>query len=472
MVTASIREDVNPRQVEAFTAFFEMVAHFEACKAARAKGEPEPAPTKRHQTLRQFYYGGAIRGGKTFLYLTILCLLCKKYPGSKWHIVRQSFTQLGGITESSLLKILGTTPVKWKRSSKDYYVQFRNGSRIYFFSENYNADPQGTRFLGLETNGFLLEQMEELRLNTMQQCLMRAGSWYIPNMPPTVILGTFNPTYCWVKQQIFDQWVTNPEAVKFHYTPALPSDNSKVTQDQWDQWGNLDPITYQRFIKGLWDIDIKGRFFYAFNEDKHKKEVEYDPDYPLYYDYDFNVDPACAIVFQTDRSSFFHILDEVRVENGDTPLVCDILKERWRGKEFSKGDMPTERVTGDASGLARMSGVKGHLNQYQVIQRELEIPEERFVLADTNPEIPDSRVFTNSIWSRFPNCYIHPRCKFTIHDLNFLQIRRDQDGRVHIQKTGKNIMAVMDAESMGHLGDCTRYGMHNTLYNFVTIPKS
>lgn len=466
MITSSITEDVNPRQVEAFTAFFEMVAHFEACKAARARGEAPPAPTKRHQTLRQFYYGGAIRGGKTFLYLTILCLLCKKYPGSRWHIVRKSFTQLSGITESSLQRILGPLKVKWKRSTKDYYVQFRNGSRIYFFSENLNADPQGTRFLGLETNGLLLEQMEELGSNTLKQALMRVGSWYLPDQPPAVILGTFNPTYSWVKQLIYDQWVANPDAVPFHYTTALPEDNSKVTEDQWASWENLDPVTYQRMIKGVWEIDVKGRFYYSFVEAKHVKPVEYNEDLPLFYSYDFNVDPSCAIVFQTDKRTIFNILDEVRIENGDTPEVCARLRERWAKFE------PLEKVTGDAAGLARMSGIKGHLNQFQVIKRELGIPEDRFVLADTNPEIPDSRVFVNSVFSRFPSVAVHPRCKWLIHDLNFVQIKRNEEGRVGIQKTGKNIVAMEEAESMGHLADAARYGMHNTLFDFVTIPRS
>lgn len=484
VVTATINTATNARQVEAFNAFWGMVAHYEACKAVTEENAeralkglpplPMPAPVNPSDELRQFFYGGAIRGGKTFLYLTIFCLLCKKYPGSRWHVIRQSFTQLSGITESSLQKIIGPTRVKWKRSSRDYYVQFRNGSRIYFFSENYNQDPLGTRFLGLETNGILLEQMEELRHNTLQQCLMRAGSWYIPNQPPTVILGTFNPTYCWVKEHIYDRWVVNPDACEFHYTTALPKDNTKVTAEQWKQWENLDPVTYQRFIEGLWEIDIKGRFFYAFDENRHKRDVQYDKNYPLWYSYDFNVDPSCAIVFQTDKRTFFHILDEVRIEDGDTPAVCDTLKTRWGGADPVrwKGQPPSVRITGDASGLARMSGLKGHLNQYQVIKRELDIPEERFILSETNPEIPDSRVFVNSVWSRFPNVYIHPRCKYTIHDLNFLQIRRDQEGRVHIQKTGKNIIATMNAESMGHLGDCSRYGMHTTLHDFVTIPRS
>jgi len=39
-------------------------------------------------------YGGAIRGGKTFAGLGALLLLCKKYPKSRWAIVRTDLQTL------------------------------------------------------------------------------------------------------------------------------------------------------------------------------------------------------------------------------------------------------------------------------------------------------------------------------------------------------------------------------------------
>lgn len=492
-LSSRICPEINPKQVEAFEHVMGAVAHYEAIKKARAHnaevdrvlgsyvGGPtppdgqvipermvEPLASLPCHTRRQFFYGGAIRGGKTFLYLTILVILAKLYPGSRAHVVRKSFTELEGITKSSLERIIGTAPVRWKKSTKEYFVQFSNGSRIYLFSENYNADPSGNRFLGLETNFILLEQMEELQFSTLQMCMQRVASWRMAKEAPGLILGTFNPTFGWVKEHVYDAWKKDPSACPFIYTPALPTDNKTNTDEQFAQWANLDPVTYARMIGGEWEIDLKGRFMHAFDHNRHVvPEVEYDPEHDLRYSFDFNVDPSCAIVFQTDRETFFHILDEVRVEEGDTPVVCDILKERWRAYE------PWEKVTGDASGLNRMSGLRGHLNQFQVIRDELGITDEQFELATlSNPDIPDSRVFCNSIFARFPRVRIAQRCKYLIHDLNFVQIKRDAEGRVGIKKTGKLANAPMNAESMGHLMDCCRYAMHSTLFQFVTIPRS
>ncbi len=464
-LTSRIHPSVNPKQVFAFGLVFMMVAFFEACKRAVLEGKPRPKPTRPEHTRREFYYGGAIRGGKTYLYLTIICLLCKKYPGMRAHVIRRSMTELEGITKSSLERIIGRAPVKWKRSAKEYFVQFRNGSRIYLFSENHNADPNGNRFLGLETNVILLEQMEELQHKTLQLARQRIGSWRLNDEPPALILGTFNPTFNWVKEVIHDTWEKTPDEADFIFTTALPDDNLTNTDEQWASWKKLDDITYRRMIGGEWNVDLKGRFFHAFKQGHISDSIAYNPDFPLWYSFDFNVDPSCAIAFQTDEETFFHVLYEVRIEDGDTPNVCDALQD-------ARPEGVYEKVTGDSSGLARMSGLRGHLSQYQVIRNELDISEDQFVLPSSNPEIPDSRAFVNSCISRFPGFKVHRRCKYLIHDLNFVKIRRDVAGRINIQKTGKLENAPLNAESMGHLGDCLRYGLHVTLYNFVTIPTS
>jgi hypothetical protein len=186
----------------------------------------------------------------------------------------------------------------------------------------------------------------------------------------------------------------------------------------------------------------------------------------LFISFDFNVDPACCILFQTDQESWFHIIDEVRLENADTPTVCDAIKVRYAHLN------PEIYVTGDASGIARMSGLRNHLSQYNVIANELNLSDDRFVLASSNPGISDSRMFCNSVWARFPSVRINPRCKWTKHDLNFVEILRGSEGEVRIKKTGKLKHAPLGAESMGHLLDCTRYAMHNTLFDFVQLPKS
>lgn len=158
------------------------------------------------QDLRYFFYGGAIRGGKSWICLAVLVFLAKKYDGSRWHVVRKAFPDIARTILVSARKMIGIA-ARWKTSSSDCYCEFSNGSRIYFMSENIKDDPHLLRFGGMETNGIFIEQAEELRETTFDKCIERSGSWLIPKMPFPIILSTFNPTHAWVKARIRDPFV-------------------------------------------------------------------------------------------------------------------------------------------------------------------------------------------------------------------------------------------------------------------------
>ena len=113
---------------------------------------------------RHFFYGGAIRGGKSYASLAILACAAHRYPNSRWHVFRRDMPALLTTTIPSMEKVLAGDPDwSWSRASSNYYVEnVTNGSRIYFRGEGIMHDPELTDLLGLETNGILYEQIEEL----------------------------------------------------------------------------------------------------------------------------------------------------------------------------------------------------------------------------------------------------------------------------------------------------------------------
>lgn len=460
MVNADLSR--NPKQASFFYAVMQAVANHRAYMAGD-KSAPAPKDDKRI-----FAYGGGIRGGKTFVCLVILVILCKMFPRSRWHVIRRAFPDLQRNTEPSLQKIISGAEVRWKRSSADYYVQFPNGSRIYFMAEQFERDRDLNRFKGLETNGVLLEQAEELQDKTYQKSIERMGSYYVDPMPPGLLLMTFNPAFNWVKEDIYDPWSIGQLNEAIHFVEALPDDNPFVTEDQWAAWSRLDDDTYQRYIGGLWELKLKSRLFHAFDSAVHvTTDIELDKDQPVRLSYDFNTDPSTCVVYQTDGENYFHVLYEYRIEDGSTEEVCDaIVAEEWFDDDV------WFRVTGDATGNNRWSGMAGRLNQYRLIKKRLGLRNDQFVVPKTNPWIADSRTLCNSVIAKLPSFRVHKRCKWTIHDLNFVKIKRDSEGKLGIQKTGKLEHAPKGAESMGHLGDCVRYGIHEALHDFVDIPRS
>jgi len=68
-------------------------------------------------------YGGAIRGGKTFVSLALLARLCVIFPHSRWHVIREDFPKLEKTTIPSFNKIISRSN-NWSvsRKSSNYHL--------------------------------------------------------------------------------------------------------------------------------------------------------------------------------------------------------------------------------------------------------------------------------------------------------------------------------------------------------------
>ena len=190
---------------------------------------------------RYLFYGGAIRGGKSFVCATIFLFFAKMFKNSRWHIFRSDFPALSATTIPTFEKIITNSPHwRWNRDKSNYYLENTiSKGKIFFRGENITQDPELNDLLGLETNGIWLEQIEELSEKLFEIGLSRCGSWYIDNMPMPIILSTFNPTQTWVKQKVFEPFRLGELKPPYYFLQALPSDNAFVTKEQWQGWGMM-----------------------------------------------------------------------------------------------------------------------------------------------------------------------------------------------------------------------------------------
>jgi len=438
---------------------------------------------------KKYFFGiGAIRSGKTFLYLALICFFCKFYPRSRWLVVRKSSSVLLKTTVPSFeLVVAQSEGLYWKKNDREFYCQFPNGSRVYFMSEGYESDKNLTKFLGLECNGAFLDQMDELQAETYVMVLSRLGSWYGVDgpMPPLLMFGSTNPTFNWFKRLIYDPWkkflagqldTSNVEEMqKTLYSPEafdiielLPENNPFVTDDQKENWEHLPPDDYARLIRGAWDIAVTGQFCTSFSSAKHISPVELsiDTHFEIVLSFDFNVDPMTCTISQTDKSTFFRIIKELRIENSDTPAMCDAIRPIIAGREH------TVMVTGDASGKNRMSGLRGHISHYQVIKQELGLDWGQFEVPSVNPFISDSRMHMNAILHSLPEFLISPSCEYTIQDLKFVLCDINREGDLEIKKTGINPHLGIDNKKLGHLLDTVRYALNVCFPGYVHIHRS
>lgn len=407
---------------------------------------------------RYFAYGGAIRGGKTFVCLFLLILLAKRYPKSRWHVVRATDTLIRETSVQSFLKLAPGGVVV--RNSPKVRATFPNGSTITFLAENIKADPDLNSFLGLETNGFLLEQAEELDPKTWEKVKQRVGSWSLPpdQMPPGLVLATFNPNDGWSRRVWYEPFFEGTLKPPYFYLPALPSDNPFVTADQWATWSEMDAVSQKIFITGDWDARRNDNaFYYAFSRTAHVREVEFNPALPVHLSFDQNVLPYLSLsCWQMHRDGdgveWLQCFDifPMRPPTATSSAAAEAFLAKYGDK------VQTIFLYGDASGNKR--DTRGVGTDYEIVKRIL-----RRLLNNRsdrtfaqNPNIVKRREWINAIFAgKRPNkrIVIDPKCKELADDLH--GVKTDANGHKF-----KQIATAEDGqryEKFGHFSDTADY---------------
>lgn len=220
----------------------------------KQQGFVEAALSGRYSRLM---FGGAIRGGKTYVVLALLFILCRAFPCSRWAIVRKDLPTLRRNTLPTFEKI---RPRKFvgEVNKSDWTARCTNGSEILFFPESIKEDPEHNRWRGLEVNGFVLEEANELVEGSFNKAIERSGSWKCPgpNQPPVLILMTCNPSTGYVKRLFYDPWKIGALQAPFFYLPSRIYDNPHLEPAYLQSLESLkitDPVGYKRFVEGDWE---------------------------------------------------------------------------------------------------------------------------------------------------------------------------------------------------------------------------
>jgi len=420
----------NPKQAEFFVA---------SLAAAQYKN-----------TFKFLNYGGAVRGGKTYVTLAILIRLCELYPGSRWHIIRKDMPSLEATTIPSFEKLVaGSRNWRFCRSKSNYYVQNRKGSKIFFKGENKQQDPNLMKFLGLETNGFFLEQAEELSEELWNKALERVGSWYLENMPRGLIFMTFNPCQNWVKDKIYTPFMNEMLPPEYCFMTALPSENPFVTDDQFSGWEMMADRYYKQFIEGDWtDFDGEtNRWLHSFSAKRHIGKVEWNPDEPTYLSFDFNRNPITCSVWQ-HYDGWIRGVRVIKLLDSTIYRLCEVIMEEYPSAHFF--------VTGDVSGDVKTT--MSNLSNFDVIKASLGLSATQMQLSMSNPRLKDSRMLCNSILEKYPLVVDEVNCADFIDDAKKCKANSDHT----IVKDNRN-----KKEQQADTLDTFRYYIHRYFVDYM-----
>ena len=396
------------------------------------------------------YYGGAAGGGKTYVALATLIALSKLYPGSCWCVIRKDAGRLKKNTIRSFQKLL---PKGFMTRFNDNVAYFKNGSTIIFSSENYEKDKDLTWMDGFEPNGFLLEESQELQLNTYRKAKLRSGRNLISPMPTPLVIVTGNPNQKWSKDEFYEHWKAGTLPPRVKYIQALMSDNSKLSDTYKEALQTLDEFTRQRYAEGNWDvIDVENPFAYKFDFNKHTAVFDSKPSksLPLWLVFDFNKDPMTCIAAQTSKFNWIKVYKEFRIPHSDIKEMCDQIIAEY-------GDDYYFQIAGDASGQ-HDTALEKNKSYYTEIKKYLGVLSTQFKLRKKNPDIANNRVLLNALLERMPSFLFNRKeCRYTIEDMQYVEVNAEAE----IDKKKD--------KHRSHLLDCVRYLVDITQEGFVKI---
>jgi len=406
-------------------------------------------------------FGGAIRGGKTYCLLITFISLASKYPKSRWVIVRQSLPTLEKTTLVTFNELLqqGLSEHIKNFNRNTNTVTFNNGSQLLFMSESYDQDKELNRFRGLECNGFGLEEVNEIREETFNKAIERAGSWQHAGQIKPLIFCTCNPTNGWVKERFYDRWVEDKLPNTWEYIPSLITDNSYLSQDYIDSLkANMTPQDYRKFVEGDWNVyKVSNAFATQFDENKHTSvNALFDNNKQLVISIDFNINPFAVTFYHywNDGNGYnCYLFDEAQIDNGNIPKMVDLIRQRYNNQ------LPNCILTGDAMGNRGDISQRDNASYYLQLMRGLGLRENQLKVS-ANPKHENSRADVNYFLYHFKNFYIHPNCKNSIYDLKYVEC--DDGGK--IKKANRKEM-----QQRADYLDTFRYFVNNISYKWIEM---
>lgn len=200
-------------------------------------------------------YAGSIRAGKTIVVIAIVILLAKAFPGSRWAFVRKDYPTIRLTTIPSFFKYAPSNFVSEKDYNKNEHIaKCKNGSEIIFISESIEKDRDLNKWKGLEVNGFVFDQIEEISQITFNKAIERRGQWRIDPMPPSLILASANPAQCWIKNYFYDRHLNGTLPSDIYFQQADIFKNPYIDVDYIESLKSLPPEIYRRFVLNSWDV--------------------------------------------------------------------------------------------------------------------------------------------------------------------------------------------------------------------------
>jgi hypothetical protein len=299
-----------------------------------------PSQQKFHQSRARFKgFSGPVGSGKSQALCQEAIRLSYKNPGRVGLIGAPTYPMLRDTTQATLLEALEGNEIPFEfRKSENTLLLLDTKSKILFRSmEEYD------RLRGTNLAWFGLDELTYTHEEAWTRLEARLRD---PKASELCGFAVWTPQgYDWVYRRFIDKPRNGYDVIL-----AAPFENKYILDAVPDYYERLrtsyDETFYLQEAMGSY-INSTGSLVYrAFSRDANIAEREIDPQLPLLWSLDFNVEPLCSIVAQRSLDTLW-VIDEIALSRAITAEACaDFLRRYGRHRAGV-------RVYGDASGNHR-----------------------------------------------------------------------------------------------------------------------
>ena len=308
-------------------------------------------------------------------------------------------------TQSTLFEILGHSRIPHDyHKAENVLVMSDTGSRIIFRPVD---DYERLRGTNLAWFG-----LDELTYTQAEAWLRLEGRLRDPKANRLCGFAVWTPKgFDWVYRKFISDPVPGYSVVK-----AIPRENRFLLEKFPEYYNQLaksyDAKFFRQEVLGEYLNLTGGAVYTSFSATDHVRRVQPNPQRPLLWAMDFNVDPMSSVIAQIDEGQV-RVLDEIVLRNATTGQACEEFLKRYPRHEAGV------KVYGDASGFHQQTTgssdyamVREHFMVHSTMRMENHVPR-------SNPSVRERINVTNAKLRSAAGdigLLVDPKCKELIKD--------------------------------------------------------
>jgi len=304
--------------------------------------DPLPSQKLFHESEARFKgFSGPIGSGKSHALCQEAIRLSYMNPGRLGLLGAPTYPMLRDATQATLIEILEANKIRFEHNKAENTLTIKDtGSRILF-----RPVEEFERLRGTNLAWFGLD---ELTYTQEAAWLRLEGRLRDPKAGRLCGFAVWTPKgYDWVYRKFVVGGQTD-----YHTIIAKPYENRHVLKQIPDYYERLkksyDGRFFEQEVLGEYLAMEGSRCYASFDRDTHVADLKADPNRPLLWALDFNVDPMSSVIVQTIGEKTM-VLDEIVIRHGTTYQACDEFLKRYAGYRG------VVEVHGDASGYAQQT---------------------------------------------------------------------------------------------------------------------